>query len=103
LTKAGAASVGAGTNDPDIGQVVSVTVRDGKWLADGGATGTFKVVRDRIVMAWPDQGLTFTFTFKRRADGTLDLEAVLPMDPGDRFQWASAPWRRVGPPVRDIP
>jgi hypothetical protein len=40
---------------------------------------------------------------ERAALGDLDITPVLPMDRGDRWVWASAPWRRGGPPVRDIP
>jgi TRAP-type C4-dicarboxylate transport system substrate-binding protein len=105
LTKAGAVAAGD-PNDPDIGDVMTMTLRDGRWLGgetDGGATGTYTIVGDRIVFDWPGVGSTNTFTFKRHANGDLDIKPVLPMDRGDRFQWASAPWRRVGPPVRDIP
>jgi len=28
---------------------------------------------------------------------------VLPMDQGDQVVWSAEPWKRVGPPVRDIP
>ena len=80
-----------------------MTLRDGKWLLQGGATGTYKVVGNRIVFDWPEVAATLTFTFKRLPGGDLDVRPVLPMDPGDRFVWAPEPWRRIGPPVRDIP
>jgi TRAP-type transport system periplasmic protein len=106
LTKAGAIAVGD-ANDPELdeadGSVNTMTMRDGKWLLQGGATGTYEVVGNRIVFDWPEAGATLTFTFKRLAHGDLDVQPVLPMDPGDRFVWASAPWRHIGPPVRDIP
>jgi TRAP-type C4-dicarboxylate transport system substrate-binding protein len=106
LTKAGAIAVGD-PNDPELeeadGTVNTMTLRDGRWLLGGGATGTYKVAGDRIVFDWPEAAATLTFTFKRLARGDLDVQPVLPMDPGDRFVWASAPWRHVGPPVRDIP
>ena len=35
-------------------------------------------------------------------DGTLDMRPVPPMDPGDRHVLASAPWKRVGPPVASV-
>ena len=57
---------------------------------------------NRIAIHTP-WGYTNTFTFKRRADGTLDLTAVLPMDVGDRLVLSSSPWTRVGPAVRTIP
>jgi TRAP-type C4-dicarboxylate transport system substrate-binding protein len=99
LTKAGAVAAGD-PNDPDIGKAMTMTLRDGKWASGGGSTGTYQVAADLIAF---DGSLTFTLTFKRRANGDLDIGPVLPMDRGDRFEWASAPWRRVGPPIRDIP
>jgi len=105
-TKAGAIAAGA-ENDPELdemlGRTNTMTLRDGKWLLQGGATGTYKLVGNRIVFDWAEVGATLTFTFKRLAGGTLDVRPVLPMDPGDRFVWAPEPWRRVGPPIRDIP
>ena len=106
FTKAGAIAAGA-QNDPELdemlGTVNTMTLRDGRWLLQGGDTGTYKVVGNRIVFDWAEVASTLTFTFKRDADGDLDIEPVLPMDPGDRFVWAAEPWRRVGPPVRSVP
>ena len=65
--------------------------------------GTFAVRGDRMVFDWPRTASVLTFSFKRRADGTLDMTPVLPMDQGDQYIWASGPWQRVGPPVRAIP
>jgi len=102
LTKAGAIAA-EDPNDPDIGMVMTMTLRDGEWLLGGGATGTYTIVGNRIAFDWPQVATTLTFTFKRHANGDLDVKPVLPMDRGDRFQWAAGPWRRVGPPVRAIP
>ena len=106
FTKAGAIAAGA-QNDPELDEMLgttnTMTLRDGKWLLQGGATGTYKVVGNRIVFDWPAEALTLTFTFKRLHGGDLDVQPVPPMDPGDRFVWAPEPWRRIGPPVRDIP
>ena len=112
LTKAGAVAAGV-PDDPDIGHVNQITLRDGKWLRAkvgapdaGGAhrgSGRYKIIGNRIVFAWPAEATRLTFTFKRRANGDLDVKPVLPMDRGDRFNWAGGPWRRVGPPVGDIP
>ena len=99
LTKAGAVAAGD-PNDPDIGKVMAMTLRDGKFLTGGGSTGTYEISGNRIAV---DGSLTFTLTFKRGANGDLDVKPVLPMDRGDAFNWASAPWRRVGPPIGDIP
>jgi hypothetical protein len=97
----GAAVSGCGFGG-DVGMVVEVTLRDGRW-GGGDARGTYSVVGDRLVFDWPQEASSNTFTFERHANGDLDLEAVLPMDRGDQFNWASETWRRVGPPVRDIP
>jgi hypothetical protein len=102
LTKAGAVAAGV-PDDPDIGKVQIETLRDGKWLGGptaGRATGTYEVVGDRIVFSSTEEAITNTFTFERNANGDLELDPVLPMDRGDQFNFASAPWRRVGPPVR---
>ena len=107
LTQAGATAAGI-PDDPDIGDVVTVTMRNGKWLGGesveaGGATGTYKIVGKRLVFTWPAEDLTTTWTFTRHADGDLDLDPVGQMNPGDAFQWASERWQRIGPPVRKIP
>ena len=105
LTEAGAVAAGV-PDDPDIGKVQIQTLRDGKWLGgetEGGATGTYKIVGDRIDFYSAEYASTNAFTFERKANGDLELDPVLPMDRGDQFNWASAPWRRVGPPVREIP
>jgi TRAP-type C4-dicarboxylate transport system substrate-binding protein len=102
LTKAGAIAA-EDPNDPDIGRINTMTLRDGRWLLQGGATGTYEIVGNRIVFDWPEIPSTLTFTFKRHANGDLDVKPVLPMDRGDRFVWAAEPWRRVGPPIRAIP
>jgi TRAP-type C4-dicarboxylate transport system substrate-binding protein len=107
ITRAGALKVGGSADDPVIGTIAGMTLRGGGWFfeeSDGSrSNGTFKVIGNRIAFTWPQQGYTNTFTFKRRADGTLDLTPVLPMDVGDRVVSSSAPWTRVGPPVRKVP
>jgi TRAP-type C4-dicarboxylate transport system substrate-binding protein len=103
ITRAGALKVGADPDGDLVGTIASMTLRDGAWVEEVGGSqdrGTFKVVGNRIVFDWPAQGYANTFTFKRRADDTLDLTAVLPMDAGDRLVMSSAPWTLVGPPVR---
>ena len=106
FTRAGAIRAGD-QNDPELdemlGTINTMTLRDGKWLLQGGATGTYKVVGNRIIFDWPAVADTLTFTFKRLGGGALDVRPVLPMNPGDRFVWAAEPWRRIGPPIRDIP
>jgi TRAP-type C4-dicarboxylate transport system substrate-binding protein len=104
ITRAGALKVGGRADDPVVGTIAGMTLRNGRWAfeeSDGSSSsGTFKVSGDRIAFAWPAKGYTNTFTFRRQADGTLDLTPVLPMDVGDRVVSSSSPWMRVGPPVR---
>jgi TRAP-type C4-dicarboxylate transport system substrate-binding protein len=105
LTAEGARRAGE-PDDPDIGSVSTMTLRDGRWLLGEGDphySGTFKVRGNRLLFDWPGEGYVLTFTFKRDRNGSLDVKPVLPMDRGDQFVWASEPWRRVGPPVRDVP
>lgn len=107
ITRAGARKVGADPDDAGIGAVVTETLRDGRFLmeaSDGShAGGSYTVVGNRIAFNIPSFGYTDTFTFTRDADGTLHLTAVLPMDRGDQLMSSSAPWTRVGPPVRKTP
>ena len=107
ITRAGALGVGGSAADPAIGTTASMTLRAGGWLLEvsNGSrdSGTFTLIGNRIAFTWPRQGYTDSFAFKRRDDGTLDLTPVLPMDVGDRVVWSSAPWTRVGPPVRKVP
>jgi TRAP-type C4-dicarboxylate transport system substrate-binding protein len=106
VTRAGARKVGASRDDPVIGATATMTLRGGRFALQVGNgccdSGTFNVIGNRIAFDTP-HGYTNTYTFKRRADGTLDLTAVLPMDRGDRLVTSSAPWTRIGPPVRKIP
>ena len=82
-----------------------MTLRDGKWLMGDtdpeDYSGTYEIVGNRLVFDWRGDILTFEFT--RDADGTIQLEPLPPMSAGDAVVWAGAPWRHVGPPVRDIP
>ena len=82
-----------------------MTLRDGKWQlgqkTDPHYAGTFEIIGNRLVFDWSDSALTFTF--KRVAEGMIEVKPVPPMDRGDRVVWAGGPWRRVGPPVLDIP
>jgi TRAP-type C4-dicarboxylate transport system substrate-binding protein len=106
LTADGARRTGLRPEDSDsIGMVGTMTLRDGAWMLSGddGDNGTFEVRGDRITFDWPRVGYALTFTFRRHRDGTMNLVPVKPMDLGDQFVWASEPWRRVGPPVRETP
>jgi TRAP-type C4-dicarboxylate transport system substrate-binding protein len=106
ITRAGARKVGVDPDDAAVGTIAGMTLRGGAWAFEGSDgsrdKGTFTVVGNRIAFDWPAHGYTNTFTFKRRADGTLDLTPVPPMDPGDRLVTASSPWKRIGPSVRKV-
>jgi hypothetical protein len=97
ITRAGALKRHGDPNDPVIGTVEEITLSGGRFSA-GGDSGTFDVVGNRITFAGTHD--RDTFTFRRAGDGTLFMEPVLPMDIGARVVFSSAPWRRVGPPVR---
>jgi hypothetical protein len=102
-----AAARASGTYGPgDVyPSVFTAILRDGRWLFDGQPpdTGTYTIVGRQIRFVWPRVGATLVFTFMRERDGTLHLKPVLPMDRGDQFVWSGAPWRRAGPPVKQIP
>ena len=104
---AAARAVGASphADDEDIDTVGKMTLRDGKWrMGDTDPeeySGTYEIVGNRLVFDWAGEILTFEFV--REGDGTIQLEPLPPMNPGDAVVWAGASWRRVGPPVRDIP
>jgi TRAP-type transport system periplasmic protein len=105
LTEEGARRVGASPDEEDIGSVVTMTLRDGGWQLgeDDFSSGAYSIRGNRLVFDWPSAAAVLTFTFKRDDSGSLAVKPVLPMDRGDQFVWGSAPWRRVGPPVRPTP
>jgi TRAP-type C4-dicarboxylate transport system substrate-binding protein len=88
------------------GKVSTTTLRDGKWQNGEGPDaieGTYAVTGNRIAFSWPSENSVLIFTFSRDRDGTLHLTPTPSVERGDRGIWSSAPWRRIGPPVRDIP
>jgi hypothetical protein len=105
LTVEGARRIGVPSDDEDVGSIVTMTLRDGKMMLgdDKFYSGTFEIRGNRLVLKWPQANTTNILEFERHADGTLDVKAVPPINRGDEYVIASAPWRRVGPPVRDIP
>ena len=83
-----------------------MTLDNGRWLlgSDPHYSGSFKVTGNRLIFDWPSEASVLTFAFRREGADTLVVKPVLPMDRGDQFVWGSASaWRRVGPPVRDVP
>jgi hypothetical protein len=107
LTKADAIRFGEPPDQAPVGGVSTVTLRNGKWQIGEGsdaAVGTYAVTGNRIVFSWPSENSVLIFTFTRDRDGTLHLTPTPSVERGgDRFVWSSEPWRRIGPPVRDIP
>jgi TRAP-type C4-dicarboxylate transport system substrate-binding protein len=106
LTKEDAMRVEGNPDDPTIGSVSTMTLRAGKWQNGEGPDaikGTYKVTGNRIAFNWPSENSVLVFTFTRDHDGTLHLRPAPSVEQGDRFVWSSEPWRRIGPPVRDIP
>ena len=106
LTKAAANAFGPPITGHNVYPVVvTTTLRDGRWSlhTDELDTGTYTIFGDRVAFKWPRLGYTNMFTFTRDSRGTLRLKPVLPMDRGDQFVWAAAPWRRIGPPIAKIP
>jgi TRAP-type C4-dicarboxylate transport system substrate-binding protein len=88
------------------GAVSTTTLRDGKWQngdGPGAIGGTYEVTGNLISFSWPSENSVLIFTFSRDRDGTLHLTPTPSVEPGDREVWSPAPWRRIGPPVRDIP
>ena len=103
--QAAARAVGAPPHEEDVGAIGKMTLQDGKWLMGDvnpeEYMGTYEIVGNRLVFDW--RGDILTFEFARDDDGTIRLDPVPPMNSGDAVVWAGGPWRRVGPPVRDIP
>jgi C4-dicarboxylate-binding protein DctP len=84
-------------------QTLTMTLLGGRWrISETGDHGTYKIAGDRILLHFVGPDTNFTLTFKRRPDGTLDMRPVPPMAPEDRHVLASAPWKRVGPPVASV-
>ena len=105
VTAAGAVAAGGSADSEDVGTIGKMTLRDGRWLMGDVEpekySGTYEIREDRLSFDWA--GTTNTFRFRREPDGDLHLKPVPPMDLGDAVVMAGGTWRRVGPPVRDIP
>ena len=67
LTRAGAIRTGNPPSDPDVGSVVTMTLRSGRWLLgdDPHYSGAFRVEGDRMVFDWPSEASVLTFRFRR--------------------------------------
>ena len=107
LTAAGARAFGPPADAPGNTYPIvnTIVLRDGSWVTRDHPpnSGTYRIVGDRLVLSWLQAGSDMTFTFRRMHDGSLVLRAVQPIDAGDRWVWSGAPWRRIGPPVGNVP
>jgi TRAP-type transport system periplasmic protein len=103
---AAAEAVGGTPLKEDLSVVGKMTLRDGRWLlgdddSPEDDSGTYRIVGNNLVFDWG--GVTLTFEFARERDGDIRLKPLPSMNVGDAVVWAGGPWRRVGPPVREIP
>jgi TRAP-type C4-dicarboxylate transport system substrate-binding protein len=108
LTKADAYAFGPGANNPEtlaeLPSVSTMTLEDGRWQVGVGQDGgTYAATSNRISFVWPAVNSVLTFNYSADPDGTLHLTPLPSVSRGDRFVWSSQPWRRIGPPVREIP
>lgn len=106
LTTAAARAFGPPATEPgnSFPLVITAVLRDGKWMANSSQppdVGTYSIRGNEVVFRLGSDVMRFTFS--RDPDGTLHLRPILPMDRGDQFVMAGAPWLRVGPPTRRIP
>jgi TRAP-type C4-dicarboxylate transport system substrate-binding protein len=106
LTAAAASAFGPPATGPGstFPLVITAVLRDGKWMANSDQppdVGTYSIRGNELVFRLGSDVMRFTFS--RDNDGTLHLRPILPMDRGDQFVMAGAPWLRVGPPTRNIP
>ena len=106
LTAAAARAFGSSRTGPEstFPLVITAILRDGKWMANSDQppdVGTYSIRGNEVVFRLGSNVMRFTFS--RDPNGTLHLRPILPMDRGDQFVMAGAPWLRVGPPTRNIP
>ncbi|HET6713345.1 MAG TPA: TRAP transporter substrate-binding protein DctP [Actinomycetota bacterium] len=97
ISKEEATAAGAG-DDPDYPTTQTVWLEDGDWTMEGpeGSNGgTYVVNGDEISFETPSYDVINTFTFTRDEEGNLTLEAVEPMDPGDRILMTTKTWTKI--------
>jgi hypothetical protein len=81
------------------GRVITQVMRDGKWVMNTDRppdVGAYTIRGNVLTLRLPPDVMRFTFV--RDPNGTLHLTPILPMERGDRWIMAGAPWIRVGPP-----
>jgi TRAP-type transport system periplasmic protein len=96
LTKEDARRAG----EPDLSEYPRINtwiLKYGRFDATGGFTGNYSVDGNRITFDPIDEDLTTTFTFTVDNEGNLNLDPVLPVDPGDAFEMgAHTVWTKIG-------
>lgn len=99
ISKEEAVAAGAG-DDPDYPTTQTVWLEDGNWTMEGpegrNPGGPYVVNGDEISFESPLYDVINTFTFTRDEAGNLTLEAVEPMDPGDRILMTTKTWTKIG-------
>lgn len=103
LTKAdarnhGTASDYSAENLKSYPLVFTWVLRHGTWQNQGGDRGTFVQRGNRLIFNWKSLSSVLRFAYTRDADGNLHLTPLGRFNSGDRYIWATKPWRRVGPP-----
>jgi TRAP-type transport system periplasmic protein len=95
LTKEAARKLG----EPDLSVYPHTNthiLKDGHFDATGGFTGSYSVDGNRITFHPTEFDYTITYTFTVDDKGNLDLDPVLPMDPGDAFESGShTVWTKI--------
>jgi TRAP-type C4-dicarboxylate transport system substrate-binding protein len=80
--------------------VITEVLRDGKWVMNASRPadrGTYSIQGHVLTIRLAKHAMRFRF--RRDPNGTLHLSPILPMESGDRWIMAGAPWIRVGPPT----
>ena len=99
ISKEEAIAAGAG-DDPDYPTTQTIWLEDGNWTMEGpegrNPGGPYVVNGDEISFESPLDDVINTFTFTRDEAGNLTLEAVEPMDPGDRILMTTKTWTKIG-------
>ena len=95
LTKEHARNAGA----PDLSEFPltnTYILKDGRFDASGGFTGSYSVDGNRITFAPAELDDTFTYTFTVDDEGNLDLDPVPPTPRGDAFMaGAHTVWTKI--------